>query len=261
MPRLKFAPLIYRIHGHTKGSIYKTTPFRKDIFLEQWPKRAKPINKGSLTYKQRKVYRIADLAWQLMSRAERAPWKAAVKKPYLTGQALWMKEAMYLMARNQFAPDVPSISGGFTATKAAPGTRTRACPPPPPVKEYLLTSMGVFDIEDQGFQWAFKIRFEVNPNSWITNKIGSIMTVWFGFIPWLPEPWCWGWWTAPLLYNLDHGWWCDMYMPDYCWVDNISPEGHCDKNYELKGKFEIDGPNCFRQEGEFSEGSDWHYGE
>ena len=70
----------------------------------------------------------------------KAVWKAAVKKHCMSAYDLWMKEAMTLIASGFPPPDTPSISGGWSAKKAIPGT-THGFPPcadPCPVKRVEL---------------------------------------------------------------------------------------------------------------------------
>jgi hypothetical protein len=54
-------------------------------------------------------------------------WRDAVKKPVMSGYTLWMKECLFAWSKGWYAPDVPSISGGYSCRRVVPG---HTYPPP-----------------------------------------------------------------------------------------------------------------------------------
>lgn len=91
-----------------------------------------------------KVFRYCDAVYQQMTAGQRAPWKAAVKKPAMSGYTLWMKESIHLATQGYYLPDAPSPSGGFSASDAEPGATypPPGCvtPPPPPPAPMACTA-------------------------------------------------------------------------------------------------------------------------
>jgi hypothetical protein len=82
-----------------------------------------------------KCWLLADSIWQSWTRAQKRPWYQALKAPKLTAYDLWMREALTLCNQNQFLPDEPSPSGGFSTRYLKPGTTYApppSCAPPPP---------------------------------------------------------------------------------------------------------------------------------
>lgn len=67
-------------------------------------------------------FRHADTLYTTLSKAKRAEWKAAVKRPGMSGYDLFMKEAVALLAKGKRPPDHPSISGGWSTRKAVAST-------------------------------------------------------------------------------------------------------------------------------------------
>lgn len=69
----------------------------------------------------------ADKIYSNWPEARKQIWRDAVKRRYMSGYTLWMKECLYCWSNGWFAPDIPSISGGYSVKKVIPGTEY---PPP-----------------------------------------------------------------------------------------------------------------------------------
>lgn len=48
-------------------------------------------------------------------------WRKAVKRPGMSGYDLWMREAVHLASQGHYFPHMPSISGGWSASKCVLG--------------------------------------------------------------------------------------------------------------------------------------------
>ncbi len=257
MPKVLFAPLIHEIRGRMGGSVWKKTKFSRRIILESYPRRGDPVDPNSLAFSQQKSYALADLQWQLMNRAERKVWNDAVKRPYLTGQALWMQEAMTLLVRSKCAPDVPSISGGFNPRKAIEGTKLRQCPPPLPPPGWIFLRFAVGSVTSSNSSWKCMIFFVQNPLATDFVKSGATLWIFFGYNPLYMPPYLWDFMFG--MWNEVDGWWYETVPPHTRLEGDHSEYLGIPKRYELSGVFAVSGPNCHAQDGGFSEGHDWEF--
>jgi len=261
MPKLDFTGIVHEIRGRTKGHVFKKTRYSRRIILESYPKRRDPLNPESQAYHMRKNYAVADRFWQMMPRSERQEWNAAVKRPYLTGYQLWMKEAMSLFARQEFAPDHPSISGGFTTHKAIPGTKVRSCPPPGPPGNILALRAGYRRKSGSTYPGEFYMFVTRNPNATEDQLRLSQLTLVYW---WYQSPWGGGWWGRGVSradYKLDRSLWKNYYDP-YEYLENDRTLFYEDiTRYEDKGYFKIKRTGLPDLEGEFFRWQDWVYHE
>lgn len=71
----------------------------------------------------------ADHLWASGQVANKDEWRAAVRRPALSGYNLWMKECFRRFFQDEFAPAHPGPSGGWSDMAGLPGT---LFPPPDP---------------------------------------------------------------------------------------------------------------------------------
>ncbi len=82
------------------------------------------------------AFKKCDKKYQQLSLQQRAPWRAAVKKPHISGYNLYMKECVSLLIKEENFPDCPSVSGGYSCMFAQGGETSPPAPiigqaPPP----------------------------------------------------------------------------------------------------------------------------------
>lgn len=97
----------------------------------------------------------ADRIWKEdFTQADRDLWRAALKRPHLSNYDLWMKEALTAFNAAHYAPDIPSVSGGYTTKEIIYGEThppPKACRPPPPQTCALC--------QDDPTPWYFRLHF------------------------------------------------------------------------------------------------------
>jgi hypothetical protein len=100
-----------------------------------------------------KNFKMADWRWRVLTAAQKATWNAAVKKPFMSGYELFMKENLTTLKSKGKYCDVPSPSGGFSCALVVGGAippnawigMYTAPPPPPPVNACNLCSPKISD--------------------------------------------------------------------------------------------------------------------
>ena len=132
MAKVKLWPLVRKFYGHVKDTLYYV----------DWPRGRQTVTPDYFEYRKwrynlkprwpRGNFFIADRFWGAQSIEWRQKWKDAVKKPRLTPYGFWMKEALFHLNRNEYAPEEPSESGGWANPPLNPGERLKPCEPPPP---------------------------------------------------------------------------------------------------------------------------------
>ena len=93
-------------------------------------------------------FKILDLYWQQHQAELRPIWDAAVKKSYMSGYELFMKESLTLCNLTGMLPSCPSPSGGYSTANLIPsddevpppgGWLGKFEPPPPPPDRWHCT--------------------------------------------------------------------------------------------------------------------------
>ncbi len=120
-------PLVRKFWGHFKYSL---------TYLD-WPKGRHTVLPSYFQYRKwrynikprwpRGNFFVADRFWGAQSIEWRQKWRDAVKKPKLTGYSLWMKEALFHLNQNWYAPEEPSESGGWANPPLVIGKRLKPC--------------------------------------------------------------------------------------------------------------------------------------
>ena len=133
--KINFSPLITRITGPTSSVLFRDSrsPYRYASAGPRLPHQSR-LTKPTEEPCQCQSFKKADLIYQMMSTDQRAVWKAAVKKPHTSPYNLFMKEAMSLFVQDKMAPDIPSVSGGFSTRHLIEGDTWHA--PDPENKPY-----------------------------------------------------------------------------------------------------------------------------
>ncbi len=127
MAKIKLWPLVRKFYGHVQDALYYV----------DWPRGRQTVTPDYFEYRRwrwdikprwpRGNFFNADRFWGAQSIEWRQKWKAAVKKHGLTGYSLWMKEALYHMNQNWYAPEEPSESGGYANPPLVIGKRLKPC--------------------------------------------------------------------------------------------------------------------------------------
>lgn len=124
IPRSFLGPVIGSISGRTGGSVFNKKPqnagglqdFYPPVLPPQFRKRKRPE-----LQRNHGVLLSCDQIWVNQTEAWRDKWRKAIKRPHLSGYALWMREAMSCAFANLNLPDDPSASGGFSTRALVPG--------------------------------------------------------------------------------------------------------------------------------------------
>jgi len=93
--------------------------------------RALPRKDGNITLRcDCECFKVCDALYQTMTPAEKAIWRAAIKKSKTSTYDVWMKECLTLCNAGQNLPDTdtPGPGGGWSGVNAIPGST-----PPPEV--------------------------------------------------------------------------------------------------------------------------------
>ena len=91
-------------------------------------------------YINRRCFQYCDALYKTLLPEQKAEWRAAITKASMSPYDLWMKENLALTYAGLCPADHPSISGGWSGTKAIEGTTHDPCPcwPPPTVNAILI---------------------------------------------------------------------------------------------------------------------------
>lgn len=118
---------IVSVRGKMGDALFTTTPHGIDLDQTRPLQRTATMKKRTALSKPCLGFKKADKIYSNWPEHKKQVWRDAVKKPGISGYTLWMKECLHLWGKGEYAPDVPSISGGYTYEKAIPGT---TYPPP-----------------------------------------------------------------------------------------------------------------------------------
>jgi len=118
---------IVTVHGKMGTALFTTTKAGIDLDQRREIDRSNIMKKRTALAKPCLAFKKADKIYSNWPEHKKQVWRDAVKKPVMSGYTLWMKECLYLWGKQEYAPDVPSISGGYTCEKATPGN---TYPPP-----------------------------------------------------------------------------------------------------------------------------------
>ena len=124
------APLLITLSGRT-GSV-SARPLRRGAktVITRYSRKHKPkMQTNTVMPCACQSWKKADYIYQTFGIAEKARWRAAVKKRHTSAYDIWMKATVYNFARNLNAPDDPPVSGGFSQLGNIPGTKWH----PPPI--------------------------------------------------------------------------------------------------------------------------------
>ena len=112
------------------------------------------------------AFRYADALYQAMPADRKKDWKDAVKRPRTSAYDLWMKECLWLVRQRLTPPDYPSISGGFTPTKALPGVEHLLAPCwDLQMPEYASVTYLSTDLIPGPKEMHHRVDFHANPHS------------------------------------------------------------------------------------------------
>jgi hypothetical protein len=128
--------MISNISGRVGDTVFGRTSRNKGSVLDAWdvkrPGRAR-ARLGRYTQSSRVWFAIADAYYSDMPEERKQVWRDAVVAPRMSGYTLFMKEALYCLAKGWSIPYSPSESGGFS-TRFVPDPRDRSpwymCLPP-----------------------------------------------------------------------------------------------------------------------------------
>ncbi|MBA7699123.1 hypothetical protein ES703_107809 [subsurface metagenome] len=162
MAKINFGPLFFDIRGKFGNYVFKKHPYSDQVVLEPKALYSQDPAKRAALNRSQKCFKAADLFWTSNTIAWRKMWCDAVKKKAMTGYLLWMKEALPLLNEGSYAPDVPSISGGYTSYKAKPGwSLSSPCAPPSPPGVWIKY---INAWKTEKTTWGFKFTMKVDFN-------------------------------------------------------------------------------------------------
>ena len=104
---------ITQVRGNFGGAIYRMTKGKPTMSAASHYTPTKHTHKKKPRKCACQAWQKADIEWQRMSENEKANWRAAVKKPGMSGYHLWMSETVWAYNQGISTTGLPSQSGGY----------------------------------------------------------------------------------------------------------------------------------------------------